>query len=64
MIDKYGILEIENINIVLFMSNSLNIKRLHKLPKTNLEKKEINIDNCDLVINGLGFIKCIGKEKM
>lgn len=62
LIDKYCILEIENMNIVLFMSNALSIKRLYKLPKTNLEKKEVNINNCDLVINGLGFIKCIGKR--
>lgn len=64
LIDKYGIIEVENMNIVLFMSNSLNIKRLHKLPTTNLEKKEVDINNCDLVINGLGFIKCIGKGKI
>ncbi|MGM9849799.1 MAG: GTPase [Bacilli bacterium] len=64
LIDKYCILEIENINIVLFMSNTLNIKRLHKLPINNLEKNEVDINNCDLVINGLGFIKCIGKGKI
>ena len=64
LIDKYVILEVENMNIVLFMSNSLNIKRLHKLPITNLEKNEVDINNCDLVINGLGFIKCIGKGKI
>ena len=64
LIDKYAILEVENMNIVLFMSNSLNIKRLHKLPINNLEKNEVDINNCDLVINGLGFIKCIGKGKI
>ena len=64
LIDKYAILEVENINIVLFMSNTLNIKRLHKLPINNLEKNEVDINNCDLVINGLGFIKCIGKGKI
>jgi len=64
LIDKYAILEVENINVVLFMSNSLNVKRLYKLPSTNLEKQEIDINNCDLVINGLGFIKCIGKGKI
>lgn len=64
LIDKYVILEVENMNIVLFMSNSLNIKRLHKLPITNLEKNKVDINNCDLVINGLGFIKCIGKGKI
>ncbi len=64
LIDKYAIIEAENINMVLFMSNSLNIKRIYKKPTTNLEKTEINIDNCDLVINGLGFIKFIGNEKI
>lgn len=60
VIDKYAIIEAENINIVIFMSNSLNIKRLYKKPETKLKEINIKIDNNDLVINGLGFIKCIG----
>ena len=60
LIDKYAVIEAQNIDMVLFMSNTLNIKRQYKTQTINLEKKEINIDNCDLVINGLGFIKCIG----
>lgn len=61
LIDKYAYLETENMNIVLFMSNSLNIKRIYKKPNVELEKHHIQVDNCDVVINGLGFIKCIGK---
>lgn len=64
VIDKYAIIEAENINIVLFMSNSLNIKRLYKKPETKLKERNIKIDNNDLVINGLGFIKCIGKTNI
>lgn len=64
MIDKYAILELENMNITLFMSNTLNIKRIYKEPINNLEKTEINVDNCDIVIHGLGFIKCNGKGKI
>jgi len=61
LIDKYAYLETENMNIVLFMSNTLNIKRIYKKPNVELEKRHIQVDNCDVVINGLGFIKCIGK---
>ena len=64
VIDKYAIIEAENINMVLFMSNSLNIKRFYKKPETKLKERNIKIDNNDLVINGLGFIKCIGKTNI
>lgn len=64
VIDKYAIIEAENINIVLFMSNSLNIKRLYKKPETKLKERNIKIDNNDLVISGLGFVKCIGKTNI
>ena len=64
VIDKYAIIETENINMVLFMSNSLNIKRLYKKPETKLKEKNLKVDNNDLVINGLGFIKCIGKTNI
>lgn len=64
VIDKYAIIEAENINMVLFMSNSLNIKRFYKKPETKLKERNIKINNNDLVINGLGFIKCIGKTNI
>ena len=46
------------------MSNALNIKRIYKKPINNLEKTEIDVDNCDIVIHGLGLIKCNGKGKV
>ena len=61
IIDKYAIIELENINIVIYMSNSLNIKRLYKKIESNQEETIISVNNEDLVINRLGFIKCIGK---
>ena len=64
LIDEYAIIEAENINIILFMSNSLKIKRIYKKPEINFKKNEIIADNCDIVISGLGFIKCIGKGKI
>lgn len=64
VIDKYAIIEAENINIVFFMSNSLNIKRLYKKPETKLKEQEVSVDNNDIVISGLGFIKCIGKSNI
>lgn len=60
LIDKYAVIEAENINMVLFISNALNVKRLYKKVETKLEKTELKVDNNDIVINGLGFIKCIG----
>lgn len=63
-IDKYAIIEAENINVVLFMSNSLDIKRLYKKPETKLKQQKISVNNNDIVINGLGFIKCIGKSNI
>lgn len=61
IIDKYAIIETEKIDLVIFVSNSLRIERTFKKPETKLKEQKIHIDNNDLVINGLGFIKCIGK---
>ena len=61
IIDKYAVVELENINVVIFMSNNLKIKRIYKSFETNLCKREIKVNNNDLIINGLGFIKIIGK---
>lgn len=62
IIDKYLKIEVSNINLVIFMSNNLNIKRTYQ--KINNVKKEIYVDNNDLVISGLGFIKFIGSGKI
>jgi len=64
IIDEYGMLELENMNVTLFMSNTLNIKRIYKKPINKLVETEIDVDNCDIVIHGLGFIKCNGKGKV
>ena len=61
MLDKYALIELENINVTLFMSNSINIKRLYKKMDLLSKKHVLKVDNCDIVISGLGFIKCNGK---
>ena len=54
-------------NITIYMSNSLNIKRIYKDSHEliNLEKHELEIfDDCDIVIEGLGFINIKKKSKI
>jgi len=60
IIDKYAVIEAENIDLVIFMSNTLKIERTYKKPNINKNKQQFKINNNDIVINGLGFIKCIG----
>lgn len=64
VIDKYAIMELENMNIVIYMSNALKISRYYKPIETQMEETNLEINNNDVVINGLGFIKCIGKGKI
>lgn len=63
IIDKYARVEVENMNITFYLSNQLELKRYYKekqvLPE--LVKHEMNINHEDVVIRGLGFIKCSGK---
>ena len=63
-IDKYALIELENINVIIYMSNTLNINRYYKKIDTSFEEQQIKINNEDIVINGLGFIKCIGVSKI
>lgn len=59
IIDEYLRIDAEDINLTLFFSNNLNIKRYYKdndLLKY-LNKHIIETDKNDIVINGLGFIK-------
>jgi len=59
IVDKYLRIEAENIDLTLFISNNLNIKRYYKdndLLK-DLSKTVISADKNDIVIKGLGFIK-------
>ena len=60
-------IEIDKNNIIIYMSNSLNINRIYKPNDkfSNLKKYEVKInDNEDLVIKGLGFIKFKQKCKI
>ena len=59
-VEKYLKIDVENVNIVMFMSNSLDIKRYYKDFETSLVKHHFNVCNCDIVVNGLGFIKVVG----
>lgn len=61
MIDNFVKIVLNDINIVIFMSNSLNVKRFYKdfnFDHDNLFK--IDVCNKDIVIDGLGFIKVVG----
>lgn len=61
VIDKYALVEACDINIVIFVSNSLNIKRYYKeIPRLEYVHR-LNVSSNDIVIDGLGFIKVIGK---
>jgi len=53
--------------MTIYMANNLNIKRIYKhtLELTNLKKHELDImDDSDVVIQGLGFIKFTHKSKI
>ena len=63
-IDKYALIETENMDLTLFVSNNLNIKRLYKKPETKLTPTELELNKQDIVINGLGFIKCTKQGKI
>lgn len=62
LIEKFLKLDLMNINIILFISNNLSVNRFYKdIDSDNLVKHHIKVDNNDIVINGLGFIKVVGK---
>ena len=49
---------IQDVNLTFFMSNGFKYERLSKSDRLlNLHKHEIKVNNEDIVINGLGFIK-------
>lgn len=58
LIDSICNMEVSNTNLTIYMSNSLNIKRVYK-EINNYNKRKIVIDkkNTDIVILGLGFIR-------
>ncbi len=57
LIEDFVRLDLENTNIVCFMSNNLLVRRVYKNKECALKKYDLNIKkNSDLVIKGLGFI--------
>ncbi len=63
IVDKYLRIEASDINLTLYLSNSLKIDRYYKDNNINkdLGKHTIKVNNNDIVIKGLGFIKANGK---
>lgn len=56
-IEDFLFIEAEEVNLTLYMSNALSIKRLYTKKQTYTYQKEINVNkNEDFVIEGLGFI--------
>ena len=66
IIDKYVRIEATNIDLTIYMSNNLDIKRYYKDNSIlkNLRKHEIITNKNDVVIQGLGFIKTNKKSKI
>ncbi len=57
LIEDFLRLDLDDTNIICFMSNNLNIRRVYKNRECFLKKYEFDISkNSDLVIKGLGFI--------
>lgn len=57
----------DNNSMTIYMSNNLDIKRIFKETEElkDLKKQELYIDDdCDIVIQGLGFIKFTNKSKI
>lgn len=66
-IDDLVIISIEgNTSATIYVSNKLNIRKNYReVKEENLVKSKLYIDdNCDLVIQGLGFIKFTKKSKV
>lgn len=60
-INDFVKIDLCDVNIVMYMSKSLNIKRYYKdVDLNNLVKHHVMVNNNDIVINGLGFIKVFG----
>lgn len=46
--------------LVFYMSNNLKLERIYKETNSNLNKTHFeNLDNKDIIIKGIGFIKCV-----
>ena len=67
IVDEILRVDVENNNIVFYMSNKLEYTRIHKDTDrlSNLKKHILKVeDNTDIVINGLGFIKIINASNI
>lgn len=59
IVDNYLRIEASDIDLTFFISNELEIKRFYKDVDIlkDLNKRELEVNNNDIVIKGLGFIK-------
>ncbi len=65
VIENLVMIECEKVDINLFISNNLKIKRLYKKPDTyHMKELCLEVNNEDIVISGLGFIKVTGIAKI
>lgn len=66
IIDNLVRIEAENIDLTLFISSNLKVKRYYKDNDIlkNYKKTSLDVDKCDIVIKGLGFIKTNKKTKI
>lgn len=57
LVEDFLRLDLENVNIICFISNDLSVRRAYKIKESFLKKYSLRIKaNQDLVIKGLGFI--------
>ncbi len=57
VVDSYLVVEANDIDLTFYISNNLKIERFYKKIQTDLKKHIVNVDNNDVVIKGLCFIK-------
>lgn len=64
VIDKYLVVEAEDIDLTFYISNNLKIERYYKKINTNLKKHVVEVDHNDIVVKGLCFIKTNKKSTL
>ena len=57
VVDKYLVVEAEDIDLTFYLSNNLKIGRYYKKVNTDLKKNVVSVDHNDIVVKGLCFIK-------
>mgnify|MGYP005800525695 FL=1 len=57
VVDKYLVVEAEDIDLTFYLSNNLKIERYYKKVNTDLKKNVVSVDHNDIVVKGLCFIK-------